>query len=57
MEELHDAHWVGSQPNLIQSDLHHTPEWPELDRVVLLLGFDVDLVLGNADIQNVIAAS
>ncbi|SMX27896.1 hypothetical protein TRP8649_02007 [Pelagimonas phthalicica] len=56
-EELESAaaptHWVGGHPDFVQEDVRFDPDWQEMDRVLLHLGFDDDLCLGDAGMLNV----
>lgn len=47
------THWVGGHPDFVQEDVRFDPDWQEMDRVLLHLGFDNDLCLGDAGMLNV----
>jgi uncharacterized protein YwqG len=53
--EGYGTHWLGGHPNFIQSDIRsESPENARLDRVVLHLGFDTDIRLGDGGEMNVL---
>lgn len=48
-------HWVGGHPSFVQYDIRNEiPETRHLDRVLLHIGSDADINLGDASELNVI---
>ncbi len=47
------AHWIGGHPDFIQDDVRADPAWRDMDRVILHLGFDDDVCIGDAGMLNV----
>lgn len=59
MEQLADLpseHWVGGHPSFTQEDVRHDPELHDLDRVILHLGFDKHVCMGDAGELNLMIA-
>jgi len=52
--EGYGAHWVGGHPSFTQNDVRIDPETRKLDRVVLHLGFDDNVCLGDAGELNLL---
>jgi uncharacterized protein YwqG len=48
IRESYGTHWVGGHPSFVQGDVRYQPGLRDLDRVILHLGFDEDVCLGDA---------
>ena len=52
--ESYGTHWVGGHPSFVQGDVRDGKSGPPLDRVLLHLGFDDDVCLGDAGKLNLL---
>lgn len=48
IRESYGTHWVAGHPSFVQGDIRGKPELSALDRVILHLGFDEDVRIGDA---------
>jgi uncharacterized protein YwqG len=48
IRDSYGTHWVGGHPSFVQADVRARPDLQDLDRVLLHLGFDDEVCLGDA---------
>jgi uncharacterized protein YwqG len=48
IRESYGTHWVAGQPSFVQEDVRYQTELQSFDRVLLHLGFDDDVCIGDA---------
>jgi uncharacterized protein YwqG len=54
LEDEYGTHWIGGHPRFVQVDIREKPDYADLDRVVLHIGSDEQVRIGDSGEINVL---